>query len=88
MIIGPPPKFHGTRDILPSPVHAILMEGTSFRTRDPMADQDPAADTDPAWDATEPAPELASLSESDVEIQLAETLRACGNAVRRPFSYT
>ena len=59
----------------PAPVRAILMEGTSFRTLDPKADQDPAADTDPAWDATEPAPELASLSESDVEIQLAETLR-------------
>jgi hypothetical protein len=68
----------------PSPVHAILLEGTSFRTVD--SDLHVAADVDA--EATEPAPELASLSESDVEIQLAETLRACGNAVRRPFSYT
>jgi len=56
----------------PRPVHAILMEGTSFRTVD--SDLHIAADVDAA--ATEPAPELASLTESDVEIQLAETLRA------------
>jgi ribonuclease J len=55
----------------PSPVHAILLEGTSFRTVD--SDLPIAVDVDAA--ATEPAPELASLSESDVEIQLAETLR-------------
>ena len=72
----------------PSPVHVILMEGTSFRAVDPgdsdsverdstgstAADSGLAADAEA--DATEPAPELASLTESDVEIQLAETLRA------------
>ena len=40
----------------PTPVHAILMEGTSFRAHEGTADP-------------------AELSESDVEIQLAETLR-------------
>jgi ribonuclease J len=61
----------------PSPVHAILMEGTSFRIVDP----DPAEGADVDADETEPAPELASLSESDVEIQLAETLRATSGLV-------
>ena len=67
----------------PSPVHAILMEGTSFRTVDPDgsdSDDDTAADSGLAADseaeATAPAPELASLTESEVEIQLAATLRA------------
>lgn len=77
----------------PAPVHAILMEGTSFRAVDPddsdsverdsverdsagkiVADSKPAADS--VAEAAEPAPELTSLTESDVETQLAETLRA------------
>jgi ribonuclease J len=77
----------------PTPVHAILMEGTSFRTvdlndsdsaesdsdgsdsgDDTAADSGHASDSDA--DATEPSPELASLTESEVEIQLADTLRA------------
>ena len=48
----------------PSPVHAILMEGTSFRAHDPAAD------------ATGPAPETVTLTEADVEAELADTLRA------------
>jgi ribonuclease J len=72
----------------PSPVHAINMEGTSFRTADrddgdvamsesgnrTAAGPSLAADSDA--DATGLAPELASLTESEVEIQLAATLRA------------
>lgn len=42
----------------PRPVHAILMEGTSFRTHDPAAD------------GAEPAPEAGRLTEADVETQL------------------
>jgi ribonuclease J len=48
----------------PHPVHAILMEGTTFRTIDPSAD------------APQPTSELVTLTESDVEIQLATTLKA------------
>jgi ribonuclease J len=60
----------------PSPVHAILMEGTSFRTVDPDLVLDTEQAVDPDAEATVPAPELGSLTESDVEIQLDETLRA------------
>jgi ribonuclease J len=67
----------------PAPVHAILMEGTSFRTVGPdgsNSDDDTAADSGLAADSqgegSEPAPELASLTESEVENQLAATLRA------------
>jgi ribonuclease J len=59
----------------PSPVHAILMEGTSFRAVDSDADSDPGAET------PEPAPELAILTETDVEVQLADTLRATSGLV-------
>jgi ribonuclease J len=66
----------------PKPVHAILMEGTSFRNVDTdlglgsntESESDSAADAEAV--AAVPATELASLTESDVEIQLAETLRA------------
>ena len=53
----------------PHPVHAILMEGTSFRTIDPSAD------------APQPTSELVTLTESDVEIQLAKTLKATDGLV-------
>jgi len=52
----------------PSPVHAILMEGTSFRTHGPVAD---AAEPTP-----QAAPELVTLTEADVEVSLADTLKA------------
>jgi ribonuclease J len=60
----------------PSPVHAILMEGPSFRTIDPEPVLDIEKAVDPDAEATEPAPELTLLTESDVEIQLADTLWA------------
>jgi len=53
----------------PHPVHAILMEGTSFRTIDPSAD------------APQPTSELVTLTESDIEIQLAKTLKATDGLV-------
>jgi len=52
----------------PSPVHAILMEGTSFRTHGPVAD---AAEPTP-----QAAPELVTLTEADVEVSLVDTLKA------------
>ena len=52
----------------PSPVHAILMEGTSFRTHGPVAD---AAEPTP-----QAAPEVVTLTEADVEVSLADTLKA------------
>jgi ribonuclease J len=48
----------------PSPVNAILMEGTSFRTNDLIAD------------APGLAPESVTQTEGDVEVQLADTLKA------------
>jgi len=66
----------------PSPVHAILMEGTSFRAvdfvgdSDPVAVVDPGANATPDIDASRPLSDLTSLTEGEVEIQLAETLRA------------
>ena len=60
----------------PSPVHAILMEGTSFRTIGPEPVLDTEKTVDPDAEPTGPATELALLTESDVEIQLADTLRA------------
>jgi len=66
----------------PSPVHAILMEGTSFRAVEPTlisdleADSDSGADPAPDVDGTVQVPDLASLTESEVEVQLAATLRA------------
>jgi ribonuclease J len=51
----------------PTPVHAILMEGTSFRAH--------------AADATGPALETVTLTEADVEAQLADTLRATSGLV-------
>ncbi|MDQ1483302.1 MAG: ribonuclease [Actinomycetota bacterium] len=72
----------------PSPVHAILMEGTSFRTvgshlapaADPHGDTFPGVapgpDPDSVADEVDPAAELLTLTESQVEIDLAETLRA------------
>jgi ribonuclease J len=59
----------------PSPVHAILMEGTSFRTHDP------GPDTAVAADAAESAPDSVTLTETDVEVQLANTLRATSGLV-------
>jgi ribonuclease J len=53
----------------PSPVHAILMEGTSFRAHDPAAD------------GAGLAPETVTLTEADVEAQLAETLRVTSGLV-------
>jgi ribonuclease J len=54
------------------------MEGTSFRVVDLDDDDSDTANAaaDLETDSAEPAPELASLTESDVEAQLAETLRA------------
>jgi ribonuclease J len=72
----------------PNPVHAILMEGTSFRTVDSYDREVAESESDDSTaagsglaaasdaDATEPASEFASLTESDVELQLAATLRA------------
>jgi len=57
----------------PSPVHAILMEGTSFRTHGPVAD---AAEPTP-----QAAPELVTLTEADVEVSLADTLKATSGLV-------
>jgi ribonuclease J len=50
----------------PSPVHALLMEGTSFRI----------LDADPDANAADLAPELVTLTEADVEVSLADTLKA------------
>ena len=52
----------------PSRVNALLMEGTSFRTHGPVAD---AAEPTP-----QTAPELVTLTEADVEVSLADTLKA------------
>jgi ribonuclease J len=52
----------------PCPVNALLMEGTSFRTPDPVAD---AAEVTP-----QAAPDLVTLTEADVEVELAESLKA------------
>lgn len=51
----------------PSPVHAILMEGTSFRILDAEPD--------------EGATDLAPLTESEVELELADTLKATSGLV-------
>jgi ribonuclease J len=52
----------------PRRVNALLMEGTSFRTHGPVAD---------ASERTPPAaPELVTLTEADVEVSLADTLKA------------
>jgi len=51
----------------PSPVHAILMEGTSFRILDAEPD--------------EGATDLATLTESEVELELADTLKATSGLV-------
>jgi ribonuclease J len=51
----------------PSPVHAILMEGTSFRILDAEPDTDAA--------------ELVTLTESEVELELADTLKATSGLV-------
>jgi len=51
----------------PSPVHAILMEGTSFRILDAEPDED--------------ATDLATLTESEVELELADTLKATSGLV-------
>ena len=58
----------------PSPVHAILMEGTSFRSRDGDAEAD--ADGQMGERRLGSSSEPVTLSESDVEVELAETLHA------------
>ena len=68
----------------PCPVHAILMEGTSFRAISSDADA-PELANEPASELAlemlpdvlpELSPELVSLTESDVEAQLADPLKA------------
>lgn len=60
----------------PSPVHTILMEGTSFRAHDPATASEASASQLVDESASDPSPELLTLTESDVELELAETLRA------------
>lgn len=65
----------------PSPVHAILMEGTSFRAISSDADApELAPDLVPAL-VPEPVPELVTLTEGYVEVQLAGTLKATSGLV-------
>ena len=65
----------------PGPVHAILMEGTSFRLHEPVLGPGLAAGPRSVVEVAGPAPELESLSESDVEAQLADTLEATSGLV-------
>jgi ribonuclease J len=61
----------------PSPVNAILMEGTSFRASDPDVDAEAGA----SELAPEVSPEYVTLRESDVEVELADTLKATSGLV-------